>query len=432
MKKVFIIVGVLIVLIIGLFLLTGRQAPSINGPFNKVASNLQQPQVLGNDFYYFTGSSFAKIDTTTNKTSLLSQYLYTSGEILVSSFNKDGVVFGTTGTDETDLFGQTLLRAGRPATSSAWWIYDFTNKQLSLINIPGVETCRELVEANSYLYCSSSISGSQNKTSLLAYNLVSKRSTTIYQSDYALTSLTTDGSNVYFLQSSLEGAQTLLKTSSEAKPNSVYVSKSRIDYAISDGQILVDETAIGSDKENRDSGPGGTTPNKQKLILLDKKGSQIVDKKGIKQGAGNINSSSCCIVLAAKSSNSVFATESTKLKEYILEDLTDGNVWKINGLYYYIRGNDLFVNKLVPKTKSGFDFTEIINTTPNKFYISEANNGSNQVYINDSSKDFNGNAMAVNDFLIKSGFDPNQFNFNWDVNLLPPANIYSGQANIIR
>lgn len=112
MRRVILLVVVVLVIaaVVVAFLHKSPVTEKINGPFYRTAMNLQQPFLMGSQLYFFTGSSFAKLDITTGQTTTLSDYFNVPGSVVVDSWTNNGVVFTVSGSTTDDIFGQVAIK----------------------------------------------------------------------------------------------------------------------------------------------------------------------------------------------------------------------------------------------------------------------------------------------------------------------------------
>lgn len=420
MRKFLLLIPILLIITLLVALLHKPGTTVINGQFYRLARNIQQADMLNGQEYFFTGSSFAKLDIRTGKTTLLSNYFNTNGTIVVNSWSKNSVIFNTAGVDANDIFGQTATRAGLDPTSNHWWRYDFTNNQLELLDFDAASSCSSINELGNSLYCFAQYQGSTHEYELYSYNLSNNTQQSLKHFDIPVSSVLAVNNSLYFVTTQLSGAQTLNAYDTGTNTTSViYSSKEVLDYEANKSEVLLNESPLVNSQStnNRSINTTATTPiANQKLILLDGSNEKIASiSLPNTTPRGQFSSSDASLDFTIPSGAFYDATGKT-IKPYTINRVNTVLVWLINGKTYYIDNVDAFYSQSMGTSlKAADSFVETTNTYPNTFYVSQLENGQNIVYLNDNSKSFNGNAQEVHDFLYKSGYDPNQFNFNWQI-----------------
>lgn len=404
--------------LLGFFIIILHRPAKVADVFQKAGSNLQQPTLIGNDLYFFTGSSFARFDTQTNRSTLLSSYFYTQGEITVGSWSNNSVLFATAGTAADDIFGSALSASGKDPSSTHWWRYDFNQHAMELLDFKGADTCVNVVEVTPKLYCFAPYLASAHNYSLLSYDLGSHVSNAAIRTTTPVSSVTARGKNIYYLTTALNGSQSLSVYDTSSKSARVLIkSKDKLSYVVANDQnVLLQQSPLANNLpvQSRDHSDTSTpTTGHQSLILLNS-ASKITAKVNANGQAGKLSESGNSLV-SARSGNLYIANKNS-IKTYATKLQDIALAWKIDdNIFYLDADNNLLVNKHVTPLKSGYDFNPADNAGPKSFYVSEVVNNRNVTYVNDSSKDFAGNALGVDSFLKTRGYDPSQFNFDWNI-----------------
>lgn len=225
-------------------LLLRPRAHLIKGPFYRVASNIQQASFVDDHLYFFTGSSFASLDINTGKTTRLSDYFYTTGQIVAGSWTSKSVVFSSVGTSLDDQFGKVLMRAGRDPSANSWWRYDFVSHRLAFLNFFGANTCTSITELGDNLYCFAPYLGSSHSYQLLVYNLANHELKEVLRTNDPVGAAQQDGTNIYYLTTNLDGSQNLVSYSDSIGQKVLYKSKRQLVYTANSQEILLDELPL--------------------------------------------------------------------------------------------------------------------------------------------------------------------------------------------
>ena len=432
MRKYLLIIPAFLLIIVLLVVIFHKPSTKlIDGPFYRLARNIQQADLIDGQEYFFTGSSFAKLDISSGKTIPLSNYFNTGGTIVVNSWSTNSVIFNTAGVDATDIFGVAATRAGLNPTANHWWRYDFDSKQMALLDFKAAESCSSINEADNILYCFAQNQGNSHDYELYGYSLVDNTQRPIEHFSDTVNSPKVAGKNLYFLTTRLSGAQTLHKYSTDSNSSSeIYTSNGTINFSAASSQIFLDEypltNSVSGNKRSINTISSTPLAN-QKLILLDESNKKVASYSLPNTSPLGQFSSSTNSVDYTLPSGEFYSADGTKIKAYTINRANTVLVWLIDGKTYYLDNIDAFYSeKIGSSLKAADGFVETTNTYPNKFYVSQLVNGQNTVYLNDSSKSFNGNAQAVNAFLLHAGYDSNQFNFNWQ-----PISIGSDTSDFI-
>jgi hypothetical protein len=391
-----------------------NNAVEIEG-FNKLATNIQEPRLIDGSLFFFTGSSFAKLDMSTGETSRLSDYFLTKGQITIGSWSKDSVLFYTSGTGD-DVFGRASQNTNS-ATSDRWWRYDFANKNLQLLDFKGASGCVYVFELSNKLYCFSSVKGSSNSFNLTSYDITSHQHDTLLNIDRPIAAASVWHDRLLYLTQDLSGAQSLNSFNPSDKNSEViYSSKQQIQYDSNKDFVLINERQIpdipGNSQPDTES---GDKPVKSDLKVLDSSG-KVVAKKNIDGRGGQVTGSSNSLVYSNRS-GFFYSFDNGALDTYRIGTSELGPVWQINGSTYFLRNdNRLYINKSIQSALKSADlFRETLNGPPNSFYISNQAGDISDIHLNAKGQPFNTATSDVDSFLINNGFDPNQFNFNWTV-----------------
>lgn len=416
-RKIAILILVLAVLFGGLTLLKLSNRPSlVEGTFGRIAANIKQPELIGKDMYFFTGSAFAKINMVNGQSTALSSYFNSQAEVLVNSWSKDGVIFTTSGASDDDLFGQVLGQKGLKSGDPHWWRYDFAKQSLQLINFEGVSTCVNIVQVDDSLFCFAPINASVHDFAIYKYGLEDGGLSKVQDIGGPIGSVRVQSGLIYFSSANLDTSQTIISYNpSSNRLTNIYASKSRLQFSVNSFSIMVNELPLlnktPSANRSEDSSED-STPTKQTLKLLSVQGSVMKSEK-VKAAVGRPTSSITNLV-SAPSTGNFYVAGVGAITEYETVGDDVASLWTLGNYFYYVdSNNNLYSNKNIPTKMSGDSFDQSLNTAPNKFYVSEESNGQNATYLNDSSQDFNGNASTMAAWLRTKDYDPSQFNFDW-------------------
>lgn len=434
MRRVILLVVVVLVIaaVVVAFLHKSPVTEKINGPFYRTAMNLQQPFLMGSQLYFFTGSSFAKLDITTGQTTTLSDYFNVPGSVVVDSWTNNGVVFTVSGSTTDDIFGQVAQKAGEDPALPHWWRYDFNSRRLELIDFSGANKCTSVQEVGNNLYCFTPYQASSHQNILYSYDLATNSLKNVFKISGPVSLVSTEGSKLYYTTTDLSGSRTLwvFDTAGSSPAKTIYSSTRFINYVAGPSQILLSESAASLKPNNQtghDVNTATTTATNQSLELVSVNGGKVIKKVSFVGINGNLSSSGSGLFFSLPT-GPIYRTTATDI---ITEQTTEQGIdqaWQTKGVTYYLSSsklNALLSNRQVPSVRGGDSFSESYNTPPNAFYVNAFSNGQNIVYLNNSSKDLNGNAQDVATFLTSIGFDPNQFDFSWQAVNIAPSSVDS-------
>lgn len=397
-----------------------KSSPKIN--FHKIAVNIQQPYLSGGQLYFFTGSSFASLNLNTVRTTRLSNYFDTQGQITVDAWSNGSVIFSTSGTSNNDSFGSALAAAGDTISSPHWWQYNFGTQQLALINFSGADSCMGFGQTSNSLYCFMSYKGSSYQYSLIQYSLADGVQKEVLRTADPVSSVQQQGMNIYYVTTGLGGSQKLnIYNASTNSSKVLYTSKQRINYALGANEILISESSL-LNNVPLSQRAGDVNPNqtiKQNLVLLSNSGNIIKHTAAASSGGGVgfIPGNTSGPLTFNIGSGAFYVTSGNTIKRSgSANEIAASYLWQYGGSTYYLdSGNNLYSSMLVEPLKSGSSFNDTQNTPPNEFYISSVSNGQNTTYLDNSGKDFADSALDVDSFLKSLGYDPNQFSFDWQI-----------------
>jgi hypothetical protein len=434
-QRVILVFGVFLLLVIAMFFLT-KHTPvqQIPEPFYKDASSLQQPTIIGNQAYYFTGSSFAKLDLASGQTHRLSDYFYSQGAVNVSSWTDHSVLFSTSGTSDSDTFGQVILRAGHAnsSNSSYWWRYDFQTRQLQLLDFRGAQDCASFSEVGQSLVCLMPHSGSTHSYDFYGYSLDSHTWQKIRSVSQTVSSPSSVGNDLFYVTTDLSGRQSLWSLDVASANNTLVYSSGRVfSYTADSSRVLLDEAPLpdAGSAGNAAISTGGAKVS-QKLLLISTAG-KVLKQVGLSGGTGQFMKTSGSLSYTLKDGNIFIAANGkNSIKQYLIDQPNIASAWQNNGnTYFFDTKSNLMSTKKLSSLKGPDSFIEVYNVEPNTFYINVVNGGQNTVYLNDSSKPFVANADGVAVWLNSIGFDPNQFSFGWQLlNVADESAITSNSA----
>jgi hypothetical protein len=396
----------------------GQPASTVSKqPFYKAATNLQQPGFIDDYIYFYTGSSFARFDTKTGETQRLSEYFYTGGQITIGAWSKDSVLFSTAGTDSNDIFGRASQNTVNLA-STRWWKYDFNTQRLQLFDFPLADSCLYMAESVGNIYCWAPIKASSYDYQLLSYNQATGTAKVVATVNKPVSSVEQQGNNILYVTEDLSGAQSLnAYDTGSGRTRLVYGSSGLLQYGSDATHILIDETPLVNKtppEEQQHSNQTTSSKVDTTLLLLNMSGA-VLEKQAANLVAGQITSSSDSVTLSTPGGQYYYVGNNL-LKESRIKASGLQSLWLHGDTTYYIKtSNALWTDKgELSSLADGDSFDEKLNTPPNMFYISSGGEGYNNVYLNAQGNPFSTGAQWVDTFLSGLGFDPNQFNFNWD------------------
>jgi hypothetical protein len=410
-------------LVIGaLFLTVGRPGVEKRS-FSKVTVNLQNSWLNSDDVYYYTGSFFAKYNTGTGSIERLSDYLFIKDGISSVSWSPDAVVFQTNPTDGTrDDVTTAAQQLGVRPYQPHWWKYDFQTKQYQLLALPGIDNCGSLVQISSgLLACLAPQTSGNGIRAIKTFDLASKSSRNIFSTDDGVSSISSDGQNLYFIVSSLSGAQSLHSVNlSSASNKELFSSKNQLAYyAYGGGKVLVDESSARTGKiEDSHEGALPAAAAKQKVILLEN-GEKTFDKT-VKLPPVTFYSDPAGDMLLSSLDGSISEVSGTGIKTIVgpaTPSLAGGDFLfqAHNKLYVINPKNELLSSPATPRTaRYPSDFsTKNDNDKAGNSFIDVASGGVQSAYIFIPNVSSSQQELAIGNMLEQKGFKPSEFNFDW-------------------
>lgn len=418
---------------IGAVSLIKKSGPAvISADFQEIGTNIQQSELIDNELFFFTGSSFAKFDIKTGKTTALSSYFYTPGVVTVQQWSKKSVLFSTNGNSTTDIFGLAVGRSINNPTSHHWWRYDFTTNQLQLLDFKGASACKWVFENNSKLYCIAPALSSNHNFVVSVYDLGTSEHTELTRIDKKIDNAELKKGKLYLSETAVDGTSSITSLDLQThNTNPLYKGRKTLGF-VSDGTyILAAESpslnGVSQNKREHDANSGGYTV----LYLIDSHG-VVVQKMNIGSVDGQLSDDSGTLEFVS-TNGTIYMVGGSHISASAIAEGGLVYLWEQGSDFYYVDGeNNIFSNRNVTEAKNGKDFDESENTAPNTFYVNNEDSSKNTVYINDSSLDFSQNAAGVASWLTTRGYDPNQFYFNWEIIPTLDESTAASQVVIIR
>jgi hypothetical protein len=398
--------------------------------FSEVTENLQSSWLHDGQLYYYTGSFFAKYDTSTGSISRLSDYLIIQNGISLPNWTPDAVVFQTNpASGDRDDVTTAAQQLGAKQYQSHWWRYDFQTKQYQLIALPGADTCEEVTQvSSSLLACAAPQSSGSSSMTLKILDLGSGSSRTLFSTDDDISNITSDSRNVYFVVTKLSGVQSLHSVSYSASPvhKELFSGDGQLTYySYGEGRILIDDAS--NDTKSAKTGNTAEVSQqpfsaKQKLVLMN--GGKTTFTKKIKSLPVSLFSDAAGNALFSSLDGSVSSVSGDGIKVLVKPA---SPVLK-NGDFLFSAGDKLYnlgVNRKLyssPGTPRGDNskypssFNSVADNDPSgNSFINRLGNGQWNVYMYIPDVSSSQQQLAIGTMLEKKGFKPSEFNFTWVV-----------------
>ena len=413
--------------------------------YNVATYNLQNPWVQGDDIYYYTGSFFAKYNTTNGSISRLSDYLYINSGISSVSWDKQAVVFQTNPqqTDRDDAVVAAQELKVNPYLPH-WWRYDFATKQYQLLNFSGIDECQPLTQLTSVLLgCIKPGKLGDTSSDVSIFDLQKRTSRKITANDNIVGDLTLLKNTLFYTVTSLGGQQSLNSINlSSGAHQTLYSSKGLISsyVPLDTNKIALNEITpnkAGSSTSHGSEDEGASDNLRQKLIILQNK-EKIFDKN-LDSYAVNLYQLQGQTFVSSRngSINKVINNKLAQVGGSTRKPLSEGAfLFKINGKFFVINANGNLLSS-PSSNRKGFkkpdSFVAGKNNDPKgKSWIDFDKGGTRSVFLFSNNIPVSRQQLTIGNMLEKEKFRPSEFNFKWVVDGVDFHAPVKPQATVIR